>query len=205
MAYIKLLFATLKDSVRINNQIGAPELRVILDDGTNLGVVPTREALAKAEEMNLDLIEISPTAKPPVAKIADLGKYQYEEKKKAKEAKQKAHSVETKNLQIKIGTGDHDLELKAKNASKFLKEGHRVKIELYLRGRAKYMDPKFHKERLDRILNLITEEFQIADPPKKSPKGLALIVERKKGGPSKEKDAQAPAKAETSPTKEKSA
>ena len=164
--------------VRINNQITAPELRVILDDGTNLGVISFKEALNRARETGLDLIEISPKAEPPVAKIMDYGKFQYAENKKLKVAKTKAHTVEIKNIQVKVGTGEHDLELKAKKASSWLKEGNRIKIDLFLPGRTKYMDIKFLKERMERILKLITEEYKIADEAKKSPKGLSVIIER---------------------------
>lgn len=164
--------------IRINNQIRARELRVITDDGDNLGVLSSKEALAKAEEMGLDLIEISPKAKPPVAKIMDYGKYQYDMKKKAKEAKAKAHRTETKNVQVKVTTGEHDLALKAKRASEWLKEGHRIKVELYLRGREKGTKKDFQKERLERVLQLISEPFKIADEFKKGPKGLMVTIER---------------------------
>jgi len=164
--------------VRINNQIQAPELRVILDNGDNLGVLSFKDALEKAREMGLDLIEISPSATPPVAKIMDYGKFQYAENKKQKVAKTKAHTVEVKNIQVKVGTGEHDLELKAKKASAWLKEGNRIKIDLFLPGRTKYMDIKFLKERMDRVLKLITEEYKVADEAKKSPKGLSIIIER---------------------------
>jgi len=164
--------------IRINNQIQAPELRVILEDGSNLGVISFKEALDKARELGMDLIEISPKAVPPVAKIMDYGKFQYAENKKLKVAKTKAHTVEVKNIQVKVGTGDHDLELKAKKASEWLKEGNRIKIDLFLPGRTKYMDEKFLRERMDRVLKLITEEFKIADPAKKSPKGLSVVIER---------------------------
>jgi len=170
----------LKGRTRINNQIKTSEVRVIGKDGENLGVMPTEEAIAIAQKDILDLIEISPNATPPVAKIADYGKYQYEEKKKQKDARTKTHTTELKTLQVKIGTGEHDLELKAKNASKWLKEGHRIKLDLFLAGRAKYLKPDFLKERLDRILILITEEFKIVDGPKKSPKGLTVILEKSK-------------------------
>ena len=99
-------------------------------------------------------------------------------KKKASEARSKAHPTETKNVQVKIGTGEHDLELKAKRASAWLAEGHRVKLELYLRGRAKYLDKAFLNERLERFLKLVTEEYKIADEARKSPKGMAMIIER---------------------------
>jgi len=170
----------LKGRIKINNQIRASEVRVIGKEGENLGVMPTEDAIGIAQKGMLDLIEISPNAIPPVAKIMDYGKYQYEEKKKQKDARSKAHTVEMKTLQVKIGTGEHDLELKAKNASKWLKEGHRIKLDLFLAGRAKYLKPDFLKERLDRILVLITEEYKIVDGPKKSPKGLTVILEKSK-------------------------
>lgn len=163
---------------RINLQIRAVELRVIGPEGENFGVMPFRDAMTKAHELGLDLIEISPTAVPPIAKIMDFGKYQYEEAKKQKVAKSKLKTVEVKSLQVKIGTGEHDLELKAKNASKWLKEGNRVKIDLFLSGRAKYMDFNFLKERLGRILKLITEDYKISDGPSKSMKGITVMIER---------------------------
>lgn len=164
--------------IRINNQITAPELRIILEDGENLGVLSLKEALARSREAGLDLIEISPKANPPVAKIMDYGKFQYTENKKLKSAKTRAHTVEVKNIQVKVGTGEHDLSLKARKASDWLKEGHRIKIDLFLPGRTKYMDEKFLRERMDRVLKLITEEFKITDPAKKSPKGLTVIIEK---------------------------
>jgi len=163
---------------RINHQIRAAELRVIGSDGANLGVISFKEALDRAINEGLDLIEISPNAVPPVAKIADYGKFQYEENKKLKAAKSKTKTVEVKNIQIKIGTGEHDLELKAKKASEWLKEGHRIRIDLFLMGRAKYMNFKFLEERLGRILKLLTEEFKVAETPKKSPKGLSMLIEK---------------------------
>ncbi len=164
--------------VRINNYIKAPELRVIGDEGTNYGVIPLTEALRIAKEANLDLIEISPNAVPPVAKIMDYGKFQYDEKKKQKLSKARTQTSELKNVQVKIGTGDHDLELKAKKASEWLAEGNRVKIDLFLTGRSKYMEFNFLKERMDRILRLITVEYKIAEAPKKGPKGVTAIIEK---------------------------
>jgi translation initiation factor IF-3 len=152
---------------------------VITDDGQNLGVMSTQEALAKASEMGVDLIEISPNAQPPIAKLMDYGKFQYAENKKLKAAKAKSKVTETKNIQVKVGTGDHDLDLKAKKASEWLKEGHRIKIDLFLTGRSKYMEFNFLKERMERVLHLITEEYKIADAPKKSPKGLTIVIEKK--------------------------
>jgi len=132
-----------------------------------------------AQSRGVDLIEISPNATPPIAKLMDFGKYQYEASKKMKKAKAGANKTETKGIQIKIGTGDHDLELKAKTASKWIKEGHRVKVELFLSGRAKYMDERFLKERLDRVLHLITEDYKISEAYKRGPKGLTTTIEKK--------------------------
>ncbi len=165
--------------IKINNQIQAPELRVILEDGENLGVLSFKDALDRARDLGLDLIEISPRAEPPVAKIMDYGKFQYAENKKQKVAKVKAHRVEVKNIQVKVGTGDNDLQLKAKKASEWLKEGHRIKIDLFLPGRTKYMDFAFLRERMDRVLKLMTEEYTIAEEAKKSLKGLSIVIEKK--------------------------
>ncbi len=163
---------------RINQQIRSAELRVIGPAGENFGVISLKEALAKAEELELDLIEISPNIIPPICKIADFGKYQYDEKKKQKITKTKVKIIETKSLQVKIATGDNDLQLKARTASAWLAEGHRVKISLYVIGRAKYMDIKFLNERLDRVLKLITEKYKIAESAKKGPKGLTMVIEK---------------------------
>jgi translation initiation factor IF-3 len=165
--------------VKINHQIKAPELRVVTGDGENLGVIALTVALSEAQKRGLDLIEISPTAVPPVAKIMDYGKYLYDEKKKEKSAKTKTITSELKIIQIKIGTGEHDLELKAKKISEWLTEGNRVKIDLFLVGRSKYMDINFLKERLERVLKLITIEYKIVQAVTKGPKGLSVIIEKK--------------------------
>lgn len=165
--------------VKINHQIKASELRVITDGGENLGVIPLGKALDEARARGLDLIEISPTAVPPVAKIMDYGKYLYDEKKKQKTARARTQTTEVKTVQVKIGTGEHDLGLKAKRVSEWLAEGNRVKIDLFLIGRSKYMAFDFLKERLERILKLITVEYKIAVPPAKGPKGVTVYVEKK--------------------------
>jgi len=170
--------ATQTIHVRINHQIRAVELRILGPEGENFGVMTLEDAMAKARELGCDLIEISPKANPPVAKIMDYGKFQYDESKKQKTAKANAKNFEIKSLQVKIGTGEHDLALKAKKASEWLAEGHRIKFDLFLPGRTKYLDEKFLRERMDRLLNLISVDYKIADPAKKSPKGLTIILEK---------------------------
>ena len=153
-------------------------MRVIDDEDGNLGVLTLDQALARAETKGLDLIEISPNAVPPIAKIMDFGKWQYIQNKKEKESRAKSHNTETKTLQVKIGTGNSDLQVKAGKASDFLKEGHRVKIDLFLPGRSKYFNREFLLERLERMLKLISEDYRVAEPPQKSPKGLTTVIER---------------------------
>ncbi len=167
---------------KINHAIKAPELRVITADGENLGILSLADALKAAEQRKLDLIEISPNATPPIAKIMDYGKYRYETGRKAREVKAKSHITETKSVQVKIGTGEHDQQLKAKKAAEWLEEGHRVKIDLFLWGRYKYMEEAFLKERLDRFLKIIPTEYKVADPVKKSPKGWTTTLERTAAG-----------------------
>ena len=164
---------------RINQQIRARELRVIGPKGENLGVLTLEEALKRTEELGLDLIEISPNATPPISKIADFGRYLYEENKKDKLAK-KSHSTEVKTVQVKLGTGNHDLALKAKKTSEWLSEGNRVKVNLFLPGRAKYLDEKFLGERIERMLKFVSVNYKIADPAKKSPKGMTVLIEKAK-------------------------
>lgn len=166
---------------RINHAIKAPELRVIGSEGENLGLLTTAEALKIAEEKGLDLIEISPKANPPVAKIMDFGKFRYQTGRKAREVKAKSHVTETKSVQVKIGTGDHDQQLKARRAAEWLEEGHRVKVDLFLWGRYKYMEQGFLKERLQRFLKIIPTEYKIADEVKRSPKGFTITLERVPG------------------------
>ena len=137
------------------------------------------EALAKAKEAELDLIEISPKAQPPVCRIMDYGKYIYLQEKKTRETK-KAHRIELREIRVSIGTSPHDLELKARKAAQFLKEGDRVKVDLFLKGRAKYLEKGFLQERLDRLLHLIPEKSKVVDGPKKGPRGISIILEKEK-------------------------
>ena len=136
------------------------------------------QALGAAEQAGYDLIEISPLAVPPVAKIADLGKFQYTENKKKKSAKAKSHKIEIKTVQITIGTGEHDLALKAKRASEWLTEGQRIKIDLFLKGREKYLAAPFLKGRLERLLKFISTDYKITEPTRKSMKGFSMMIEK---------------------------
>lgn len=178
MGFTKYTSQAEKERARMNEGIRAPEVRVIGPEGENFGVLPIREALAKAQALGFDLIEISPNAQPPVARITDYGKFKYEQKKKDKEIKSKAHVTETKVTQVKIGTSERDMQIKAAKAAAWLREGHRVRVDLFLWGRYKYMEFSFLKERLERFLSVIPEPFKIAEDVQKGPKGLSVSIER---------------------------
>jgi translation initiation factor IF-3 len=163
---------------RINEQIRSRELRVIGASGDNLGVISLKEALQHAKDAGLDLVEIAGNAIPPVAKITDYGRHVYDQKKKARDAKANARTTETKSVQIKIGTGENDMMMKAKRAAEWLDEGHRVKVELFLKGRYKFMDEALLKKHLEKFLLIIPYAYRIADDIKKDPKGFAAVIER---------------------------
>jgi translation initiation factor IF-3 len=182
MGFTKYTTQAEKTRVRMNEGIRVPEVRVIGPNAENYGVISIEEALAKAREAGLDLIEVSPNAQPPVCKITDYGKYTYEQSKKDKQVKAKMTVSETKEVQVKIGTSDHDMGIKAGKAAAWLKEGHRVKVDLFLWGRYKYMEFNFLKERLERFLAIIAESYKIAEPIQKGPKGLTVTLERDRTG-----------------------
>src|SRR5512138_1543949 len=114
--------------IRINHRIRVPEVRVVADDGSNLGVLPTNEALRRAQERGLDLVEVNPKANPPVCKILDFGKYKYEEKKKQRDAKRKQTVVEVKEIKIRPKTDDHDIDVKIRALRRFVESGNKVKV-----------------------------------------------------------------------------
>lgn len=186
MGFTKYTSQKEKERVRMNEGIRALEVRCLGPEGENFGVMKTPDALAKARDMGLDLIEITAQATPPVAKIVDYGKYKYEQKRKDRDTRTSAHVAETKTTQVKIGTSERDMHIKASKAASWLREGHRVKIDLFLWGRYKYMEFGFLKERLERFLAIIPESYKIADEIKKSPKGLSVVVEIDKSGKKQE-------------------
>ena len=124
-----------KQRIRVNKKIYADEIRLIDNNKNQVGVVKVPEALRLAEEAGLDLVEISPNAKPPVCKIMDYGKYKYEEKKKAQQARKNHHVIKVKELRMSPNIGDHDLENKLKMGRKFLNEGCKLKLSIMYRGR----------------------------------------------------------------------
>ncbi len=120
---------------RTNNQIKSPEIRLIGHDGAMIGIVSTEEGVRRAQEVGLDLVEISPNVKPPVCKIANVGKMKYEMQKKAADAKKKQKVVEVKEIKLSINIGKGDYEFKVKHTIEFIKKGHKVKVSIRMKGR----------------------------------------------------------------------
>ncbi len=120
---------------QINEQIREKEVRVIDTDGSQLGIMPTSRALNIAAERKLDLVNIAPSAKPPVCKILDYGKYRYELQKKEKESRKRQKTIQIKEIRLRAFIEEHDLQVKVRNAIKFLKDGDKVKVSLRFRGR----------------------------------------------------------------------
>ena len=150
---------------RFNFQIQAPQVRLIDSDGQQLGIVDRKQALQKARERELDLVEIVPTASPPVCRIMDLNKFLYEQKKKEKELKKKQKGAQTKEIRFTPETSEHDYRFKKQHVEDFLKEGHRVKVTIFFKGRE-----IMHKERGYQLLERLTKELadtgKVDRPPK---------------------------------------
>ena len=142
-----------KDGPRVNEEIRIREVHLIMQDGTNRGTVPIAEALQAAQDVGLDLVEISPNAAPPIVKILDYGKYKYQEQKKAAEARKKQKVVEVKELKYRPMIDDHDYEVKMRAMQRFFEEGDKVKVTLRFRGRE-----MAHQELGTRLLNRVKED-----------------------------------------------
>lgn len=164
--------------LRINRQIRAFEVRLIDEDGKQIGIVPLQKALEIAEEKGLDLVEVAPFAKPPVCRILDWGKYRYEQKKKEKQNKGKTKEV--KEIRISFRISQHDLENKLKNAKKFLEKNHKVKIILFLKGR-EITKNKEAQEKLKNVALMLEEFGEIEEGPKNiNPKLIYLVIKPKR-------------------------
>jgi translation initiation factor IF-3 len=161
--------------IRVNHRIRVPEVRVVLDDGTMLGVMPTHEALRKAEARSLDLVEVNPKSNPPVCKILDYGKYKYEEKKRANEAKKKQTVVELKEIKLRPKTDEHDLMVKLRHARRFIEAGNKVKCTVRFRGR-EITHPERAKMQLDWILENVQDLANVEQRPQMEGRTMSLII-----------------------------
>jgi translation initiation factor IF-3 len=167
-----------KQRVRINEQIKVPEVRLIAADGQQVGVMPTREALARAVEANLDLVEVAPQAVPPVCRIMDYGKFKYQQSKKQQEARHRQTTIQVKEIKVRPKIEEHDMAFKLRNARRFLGEGDKVKISVIFRGRE-----IAHTDRGYRMLAQMSESLAdiavVEQHPKLEGRNLSMIVSPK--------------------------
>jgi translation initiation factor IF-3 len=153
-------------------------VRVVAEDGSNLGVLPTDQALKRAQEVGLDLVEVNPKGTPPVCKILDFGKYKYEEKKKAAEAKRKQTVVEVKEVKIRPKTDEHDLNVKIRAIRRFIESGNKVKVVCRFRGR-EMMHPQVASQQLQDIIKAIEDLVNIEQRPMMEQRTMAMLVSPK--------------------------
>ncbi|MCS6957615.1 MAG: translation initiation factor IF-3 [Aquificaceae bacterium] len=167
---------------RVNRQIRVKEVRLIDENGKQIGIVPIQEALRIASEKGLDLVEIAPQANPPVCKILDYGKFLYELKKKEKEAKkkQREHAIEVKDMMLSLRIDEHDLKVKLKHMREFLMDGDKVRIRIRFRGR-EHLHPELGDKLANRIIEELSDVGQLESPIKKEGNFLvfSLLPKRK--------------------------
>jgi translation initiation factor IF-3 len=174
----------LERSQRINREITAPEVRLVAENGDQLGIVPVLEALRKAEESNVDLVEIAPLAVPPVCKLMDYGKFRYREQKKAHEAKLKQKQIQVKEIKFRPGTDEGDYKIKLGKLVQFLEEGDKAKVTLRFRGRE-----MAHKEFGERLLDRVRKDLDavglVEQFPKLEGRQMVMVLAPKKKAPEK--------------------
>ena len=161
--------------MRINEEIRAREVRVITADGEQLGIMSGRAAQQLAVERHLDLVEIAPTAKPPVCKIMDYGKFRYEQQKREKEARKKQKTFDIKEVKLRPGIEDHDFNVKYKNAVRFLEDGDKVKVTIMFRGR-ELSHPELGEVLLNKMAEQLKEIAVVERVPKLEGKNMIIIV-----------------------------
>lgn len=169
---------TISQQIRINEAIRATELRVVGTSGEQMGILPRQEALKLAEEAGVDLVEISPNANPPVAKIIDWGKYQYQKMKEQQKSKQKSKPSELKQMRFGLKIGSGDLDIKLRKIRGFLSEGHKVRIQIFYRGRE-----MAHKElgydMINKIIGLLEDDAIVEQQPQMAGRNLSITVRSK--------------------------
>lgn len=175
--------------LRINHRIRVPEVRVIVDEGEQLGVMATHEALRLAEERGLDLVEISPRAFPPVCRIMDFGKYKYEEAKKKQQARKKASTVEIKEIKFRPKTEGHDLAFKVKHIRRFVEAGNKVRLVVVFRGR-EITHPQTGQSMLNRVIEMVADIASVEANPNMEGRRMLMVIAPKPGVVKKAQEAK---------------
>ena len=152
-------------------------MRLIDEDGKQLGIVPIAEALGMARERDLNLVEVAANAVPPVCRILDYGKFKFEEEKKERQARKHQHTSELKELRLRPRTDEHDLQVRARHARKFLEEGHKVKLVVRFRGREN-THPEVARAQINRIASDLTDIAVVERPPEMEGRGMYAILAR---------------------------
>ncbi len=165
----------IRDRFRINNRIRAREVRLIDENGTQVGIVPLREALAMAEERGYDLVEVAPNAVPPVCRLLDYGKFRYEQSKKEREARRNQKQSELKQIRLMPKTDDHDVAVKANQARRFLLAGDKVKFNLRFRGR-EMAHPEIGRQMLDQIAEQLSDIAVVEQKPLMEGRVLSMLL-----------------------------
>ena len=170
--------------IRINEQIRAPQVRVIDDSGKQLGVMPPSEALRLAREKDLDLVEVAPKANPPVCRLIDYGKYQYEQTKRERQARKAQKQVEIKEVRLRPKTSEHDTDVRVRQARKFLESGAKVKVRLRFRGR-EIQHPQVALKILEDFANRLSDVGEVEIRPNMEGRSLLMILAPIKSKPAK--------------------
>jgi len=171
-----------QDSYRVNRRIRVPEVRVIGDDGGQLGVLATHEALRMAEEKGLDLVEVSPKAMPPVCRIMDYGKFKFEQAKKANQARKHASVIEIKEIKFRPKTDDHDFDFKVKHIRRFLEEGNKVRLVIAFRGR-EIVHPETGRAMLDAVIRALVDIAHVEQMPQMDGRKMLMTISPKPARP----------------------
>jgi translation initiation factor IF-3 len=169
-----------------------PEVRVIGDDGAQLGVLATHEALRMAEEKGLDLVEVSPKAMPPVCRIMDYGKFKFEQAKKANQARKHASVIEIKEIKFRPKTDDHDFDFKVKHIRRFLEEGNKVRLVIAFRGR-EIVHPETGRAMLDAVIRALVDIAHVEQMPQMDGRKMLMTISPKPARPGAPTTSAAPA------------
>jgi len=161
--------------VRVNRQIRISPVRVIGAEGEQLGILPVEEALAAAESQGLDLVEVAPTARPPVVRIMDYGKFKYEAARKAREARKKQHQIQIKEVKFRPGIEAHDFEFKVRHARRFLEEGNKVKATMMFRGR-QMAHPELGRDVLTRVAQVLDDVGKVESEPMMEARTMTMVL-----------------------------
>lgn len=161
--------------VRVNEQIRISPVRLITDDGEQLGIVSIDDARVQANERGLDLVEVAPDARPPVVKMMDYGKYKYEAARQAREARKKQHTIQVKEVKFRPGIEDHDYEFKTRHARRFLEEGNKVKLTMMFRGR-QVTHPELGLEVLARVTQDLEDVGKVEQHPNFEGRLMVMVI-----------------------------